>query len=111
MIRAGGNIAAGARLWEPKALIVLLGQGHCRVKANDREFPGDIQDGLNNRFADGWIQVVQLRGIVPGHTCAVIAVIDEFCLPAAVIVTFENHCRVAAGVVMVLKVDADAGFL
>ena len=53
-----------------------LGQGHGGVEANDRKQARHVQDGLNDLLAHRGIQVVELRGVVPGKAGAVVAVID-----------------------------------
>ena len=55
---------------------VPLGEGHGGVKADDRKQARHMQDGLNDLLADGGVQVVELRGVVPGKAGAVVAVID-----------------------------------
>ena len=96
MFGAGRDGPAAARLGEPQALVVLLGQGHGGVEADDGEAPGYVQDGLDDRFAHGGVEVVELGGVVPGHGGAVVAVVDVAGLPVAVILVLENHGSVAA---------------
>ena len=55
---------------------MFLGQGHCRVEANDRKLARHVKNSLNYGFANSRDQKIQLRRIVPGHVRAVIAVID-----------------------------------
>jgi len=38
--------------------------------------PRHIKDGLDHLLANGGVQVVELRGVVPGKAGAVVAVID-----------------------------------
>src|SRR5512133_480516 len=80
-------------------------QSHGGIKANDREFTGNIQNGLNYGFPDFWIQVIQLGSIIPGHAGAVIAMINEAGIPITSIHTTENYSRISAVVVMVVNFD------
>ena len=73
---ARGNGAAGAWAGKPEAMKVALGQGHGRVETNDGKQARDVQDGLDDLLADGGVQVVELRGVVPRKAGAVVAVID-----------------------------------
>ena len=68
--------AAGAGAGKPEAVKVALGQGHGGVKANDGKEARYVQDGLDDLLADGGVEVVELRGVVPGEAGAVVAVID-----------------------------------
>ena len=86
---------------------MLLRERHRRVEADDREAPGDRQDGLDDRFADVGTQVVELRGVVPRHAGPVIAVVDVADLAGLAVLALEDHRRVGGVPVVVLDVDAD----
>ncbi len=87
---------------------MLLGQGHRSVEANNREFAGHVQDGLDNRFAHFWVQVIKLGRVVPGHGSTVIAMIDEFLVTGPEIYAFENHRGICAVVIVVIQVNPHA---
>src|SRR5215472_18604784 len=68
--------AAGARSWEPEPVKVALGKRHRRVKANHGEQARHVENGLYHVLANGRIQVVELRSVIPGEAGAVVAVVD-----------------------------------
>jgi hypothetical protein len=102
---ARGDGAAGARLRKPQALEVALGQGHGRVKADDRKLAGHVQDGLDDRLAHLGIEIVQLGRVVPGHRRAVVAVVDVLLAARPAVQAPEDDGRVAAVVVVILQED------
>ena len=104
-----GDVAAAARFREPEALIGFLGQRHGGVKADDRRVAGDGQNGLDHRFTDFRVQIVQLGGVIPGHGSAVVAVIDVTGVAGAVVDALENDRGILTGEVMVFDADADVG--
>ena len=108
VLGAAGDRAARAGLRIPEARDVPLGQRHRRVEADDRELARDVQDGLDDRLAHLGLQVVELRGVVPRHRRAVVAVIDEARVAAPVVDALERHRRVGVVEVVILEVDADA---
>ncbi len=55
---AGGDIAAGAGFGEPQALIMLLGQSHGGVEADDGELAGHVQNGLDDGFTHFGVEIV-----------------------------------------------------
>ena len=55
-----------ARLRIPKPLDVTLRQHHRGVETDDREATGD-EDGLDDRFADLRLEVVELGSVVRGY--------------------------------------------
>ena len=70
---------------------MLFREGHGRVKADDGETAGDVQNRLDDRFTYLRIQVVQLRRVIPGHAGAIVAMVNVARLTAAVIVAFKHH--------------------
>ena len=92
----------------PQALDVLLGEDHGRVEADDREAPGDGEDRLDDLFADGGVEEVQLRGVVPGKARPVVAVIDVAGVPGPAVEPLEHDRGVAVVPVVILEDDADA---
>ena len=107
-VRAGSNVATGPRLREPEALVVLLGQRHRRVKADDGRTPRHAQDRLDHSLAHVRIEVVELRRVIPGHARAIVAVIDVARVASPVIDAFEHHSSIGAIIVMILEVNAHA---
>ena len=105
---ARGNGAAGAGHGKPEALDVAAGEGHGGVEANDGEEARDVQDGLDDLFADGGAEVVQLCGVVPGEAGAVVAVIDVVDVAGAVVAAAEDDGGVGLFVVVVFDFDFDA---
>jgi hypothetical protein len=53
----------------------------------------------------GGIQVVQLRGIVPGKTCAIVAVIDIAGLATRAIAAAEDNSRVGLFKIVIFNLD------
>ncbi len=106
MLCPGGDVAAAARLREPQALVVPLGQGHGGVEADDGEVAGHVQDGLDDGLAHLRVQIVQLSGVVPGHGGAIVAVVDVLLAPCPAVQPLEDHGGVGAGVVVILYEDA-----
>ena len=94
--------------WEPQTLVVLLGQGHGRVEADDGELPRHVQDGLDDRFAQFRQQEVQLRRVVPGHAGAVVAVIDVAHVAGRIVHALKDYRSVAVLPVAVLDAYRDA---
>ena len=74
---ARGDRASGAGEREPQALDVAAGKDHRRVKADDGEAAGDVEDDLHDVLADIGFGVIELCGVIPGESCAVVAVIHE----------------------------------
>src|SRR6201999_318939 len=70
------NRAASAGQREPESLDVAAGKYHGGVESDDRELPCDVKNGLDDVLADFGFGVVELRGIVPSETRAIVAVID-----------------------------------
>ena len=54
------------------------------------------------------LEVVELRGVVPRHAGAVVAVVDVALLAAPAVDALEHHRGVGVVEVVVLDVDADA---
>ena len=102
------NGAACSRPGEPQAVKVPLGQRHRRVKADHRKEARHVQDGLDHLLADGWIQVVELRRVVPGKAGAVVAVINVASLAALQVAAAEDHRGVRLIIIMVLDLDLHA---
>ena len=73
---SGRNVAAFSWLRVPQSLDVLFRQNHRRVKADNREIPGHMQDFLHDFFSRDRIQKVNLSRVVPWHSRAVVPVID-----------------------------------
>ena len=85
-----------------------LGQRHGRVEADDREQARHMQDGLDDLLAHRRIQVVELRGIVPGKAGAVVAVIDVAGFASLAVAALEDHGGVGLLEVVILDFDLDA---
>ncbi|MBA7659950.1 hypothetical protein ES703_67946 [subsurface metagenome] len=82
---------------------MLLCKGHGCIKADDRESPCYLQDGLDHRLTGLGIQVIQLGRIIPGKMGAVITVIDVTYLTALMIHPFKDNSCVAPVVVVILN--------
>ena len=87
---------------------VPLGQRHRGVKTNHGKQARDVQDGLNHLLAHGSIQIVELRGVVPGKAGAVVAVIDVARFAGGLVATPEDHGGIGLLVVVVFDLDLDA---
>ena len=87
---------------------VALGQGHGGVEADDGKQPRHVQDGLDHLLAHRRIQVVELRGVVPGKAGAVVAVIDVAGLAAGAVAAAEDHGGVGLLKVVVFNLDLHA---
>ena len=108
VLRARGDVAARAGNREPEALVVSLGQRHGRVESDDGEEPRDVEDGLEHGLAHLGLEVVELRGVVPRHAGAVVAVIEEPHPSGVPVGALEHHRRVGLVPVAVLDLDPDA---
>jgi hypothetical protein len=73
----GGDPTPGPGLGPPEAPDVALGEDHRGVEADDREAPGDVEDGADDLLADSRVEEVELRRVVPREAGAVVAVVDE----------------------------------
>ncbi len=105
---AGGDGAGGAGEWKPEALDVALGEDHGGVKADDGEHVGDVEDGLDDVFADPVAGVIKLCGVVPGEGSSVVAVEDEACAALVMMMESKDDGGVGLVVVVVLDLDFDA---
>src|SRR5512133_3242087 len=94
-------------LGEPEPLVVLRGQGHGSIEADDREHPGNMENGPGDSLAHFWVEVVQLGSVVPGGAAAVIAMVDVAGPAGAMIIMLEDHCRVPPLPVAVFNLQAD----
>ncbi len=108
VFRAGGDRPACPWLGEPEALVVLLGQRHSRVEADDGELAGHVEDHLDDRLADFFLQEVELRRVVPGHARTVVPVVNVDLVAGPVVDAFEDHGSVSPVVIAVLEVDTHA---
>ena len=104
--RRDARLVAGQRVPEP--LDVAPREHHGGVEADDREAPGDVEDLPDDRLADVGLQVVELRGVVPGEARAVVAVIDVARLAARAVDALEDDGGVGRVPVVVLELDDDA---
>ncbi|OQA94010.1 MAG: hypothetical protein BWY25_03017 [Chloroflexi bacterium ADurb.Bin222] len=103
---ARGDVAAGAGFGIPEPLIVPFCQRHRRVEADDGRAARHLQDGLDHRFPHFGQQIVELRGVVPRHGGAVVAMIEVARVAGPVIHPLEDDGGVAVGVVVILKINA-----
>ena len=111
VIRARGNGAAAAGQREPEPGEVALRERHRRVEADDREHARDVEDGFDDRVADLGLRVIELRGVVPRHAGAVVAVVDEAVLTGLAVVAAEHDGGVGLVPVALLDEHADARIL
>jgi hypothetical protein len=88
-----------------------LGQRHRCIEADHREQPRYIKDGLDHLFANGRIQIVELRGIVPREAGAVVAVIDVARLVGPLVTALEDDGSVSLLKLMILNFDFDAAVM
>jgi hypothetical protein len=105
---ARGDGAAGARAGKPEPVKVALGQGHGGIEADHRKQPRHVQDGLDDLLAHRRIEVVELRGVVPGKAGAVVAVVDVAGFAAGAVAAAKDHGGVGLLEVVVLDLDLDA---
>ena len=85
-----------------------LGQRHGGVKTDDRKEARDVKDGLDDLLAHGGIQVVELRGVVPGKAGAVVAVVDVAGLAGGFVAAAKDDGGVGLLEVVVFDFDFDA---
>ena len=107
--RRDGTAGAGTR--KPEPVKMPLGQCHGRVKADHRKQTRHMQNGLNHLLAHRWIQVIELRSVVPGKAGAVVAVIDEARLARVPVAPLEDHCGVCLLEVVVVNLDLHAAIV
>ncbi len=105
VLRARGDGPARAGFGIPKPLYVLFSERHGRVETDNRRQARYVQDGLNHRFARFGVQVVDLRGVVPRHRGAVVAVIDITFVAGVTVLALKDDSRVRRVVVMVFQKD------
>ena len=53
-----------------------LGERHGRVEAYDREQARDVENSLNDLFTHCRVEVVELGGVIPRKTCAIVTVVE-----------------------------------
>ena len=87
---------------------MLFCKNHRRVKADYRKVPGHVQNVLYYGLARGRVQKVDLRGVVPRHSGAVVSVVNVADVACLVVHALEDHGAVALRIVMVFQVNADA---
>ena len=100
-----------ARLGVPKAAYVLFGKNHRRVKADYRKVPGHVQNVLYYGLARGGVQKVDLRGVVPRHSGAVVSVVNVAGIPIRIINTLKNYRTVVFAVVVVFQEERNSAVL
>ena len=108
VLGARRNCAARSRPRKPQPVKVPLGQRHRRVKADHGKEARHVQNRLDHLLADGWIQVVELRRVVPGKAGAVVAVVDVAGFAALQVAAAEDHRGVRLLIVVVLDLDLHA---
>ena len=108
---AGGDGSAGAGAGKPEAMEVALGEGHSGVEADDGKEPRDVEDCLDDLLADGGVEVIELRGVVPGKAGAVVAVVDVAGFAAGFVAAAEDDGGVGLVAVVVLDFDLDAAIV
>ena len=108
VLGAGGDGAGGAGAGEPEAMEVSLGQSHGRIKTDDGKEARDVEDGLDDLLADGGVQVVELRGVVPRKAGAVVAVVDVAGVAGVLVDAAEDDGGVGLLEVVVVDFDFDA---
>ena len=70
-----------------------------------------MKDGLNHLLADGGIQVVELRGVVPGKAGAVVAVIDVARFAAGFVAAAKHHGGIGLVVIVILDFKLHAAIV
>ncbi len=85
-----------------------LGQRHGGVEANDRKEARDMKNGLNHLLAHRGIQIVKLRGVVPGKAGAIVAVIDVAGFAGRFVAAAEDDGGIGLVEVVVFDFDFDA---
>ena len=86
---------------------MLFSQRHGGIETNDGKLSGHMQNGLNNSFSHFSFQIVELGGIIPGHTGAVISMIDVLGATGMKIYPFKYHRGITAIIIMILNIDAN----
>ena len=107
VLGARRDAAGRPGLRPPQPLDVLLGEDHRGIEADDREAPGDVEDGPDDLLADGGVQEVELGGVVPREARAVVAVVDVALVARLAIEPLEHDRGVAVVPVVVLEDDPD----
>ncbi len=104
--RGDRSTLAGRRVPQPPH--VPLHERHGGVEPDHLEAPGDLHDRLDDRRSHLWLEVVELRGVVPRHRGPVVAVIRVAHAPRGALPALEDDRGVAAVVVPVLDPHLDA---
>ncbi len=107
VLGARRDAAAASRFRPPQPLDVLPGEDHRGVEADDREAPGNVEDGPDDLLANGRVEEVELRRVVPWEARPVVAVVDIADVAAPAVEPLEHDCRVAVVPVVVLEHDPD----
>src|SRR5690348_5180398 len=106
---AGRNGSARSGTRKPEPMEMPFGQRHGSVEANDREEARYVKDGLDYLLSNRGIQVVELRGVVPGEAGAVVAVIDVARLSGPLVAAAKDDGGVGLLEIVVFDFDFDAG--
>ena len=96
---------AAARQRVPEPLDVALGEDHRGVEADDRELPGDVEDGLDHGLPNVGPDEVELGRVVPGEARAVVAVVDVALVAGPAIRPLEDDRGVGVVPVVILEDD------
>ena len=88
---AGRNVTATSGLRIPQAADVFFCQNHCRVKADNREVSGNMQNFLHDFLAGGRVQKVNLCRVVPWHTRSVVSVVDVAGVSCRIVYALEYN--------------------
>ena len=99
------------RLRIPESADRFFSQNHCRIKTDDREVLGNMQNLLHNSLAGSRIQKVNLSSVVPREACSVISVVDVAGVSSLIINTLENYRAVVLAVVVVFQKERNAAIL
>ena len=110
-LRPCRNISSMSRLRIPESADRFFSQNHCRIKTDDREVLGNMQNLLHNSLAGRRIQKVNLSSVVPRKSCSVISVVDVAGVSSLVINTLENYRAVVLAVVVVFQKERNAAIL
>ena len=86
---------------------MLFRKRHGGVETNDGGLARDVKDRPDDLFAHLGLQIIELRGVIPGKGCAVVSVINVAGVTCVLVGALEYDCRIGLVKVMVFDLNGD----